>query len=155
MSQKQGSYYFSLTILHYVMILGVLIFCLIAAGLQANGKFSPNESLGEILVPLSIGVALGGVFLSDFLFKKEVANISGDHPLYTRQQIFSKAFLVRLALVEGPALFCTVTYLLTGAWIALLGSLLLIGWMAFKRPTMAVLKKYLFLTKEEETEMFG
>lgn len=155
MSQKQGSYYFSLTILLYAMISGVLIFSVIAAGLQANGSMSPNEDLGNILVPLCLGLGIMNIFMSDFLFKQQVKRISAEQPLYTRQTTFRSAFIVRLALLEGAALFCVVVYLLTGHWLTLLGGLLLIGWMAFHRPTMAVLKKYLFLTSAEETEMFG
>lgn len=155
MSQKQGSYYFSLTILLYAMISGVLIFSVVAAGLQANGSMSPDEELGKVLVPLCLGLGIINLFVSDFLFKQQVKRISAEQPLYTRQSTFRTAFIIRLALLEGAALFCTVVYMLTGHWLTLLGSFLLIGWMAFNRPTMAVLKKYLFLSGAEETEMFG
>lgn len=155
MSQKQGSYYFSLSILLYAMISGVLIFSVVAAGLQANGSFSPDEDLGTTLMPLCLGLGIINIFMSDFLFKQQVKQISAEQPLYTRQSKFRSAFILRLALLEGAALFCIVVYLLSGHWLTLLGGLLLIGWMAFNRPTMAALKKYLFLTKAEETEMFG
>lgn len=155
MSQKQGSYYFSLTILLYAMISGVLIFSVVAAGLQANGSMSPDEELGNILVPVCLGLGIINLLMSDFLFKQQANRISAEQPLYTRQSTFRSAFIVRLALLEGAALFCTVVYLLTGHWLTLLGALLLIGWMAYNRATMAVLTKYLFLTKEEAVEMFG
>ena len=152
---KQGSYYFTLNILFYAMMAGVIIFAVVAAFLVRSGNMAVDESLGEIMLPLAIGLAGVNIFISDMLFKNQMKRINRDQPLYSRQETYRGGFILKVALLEGAALFAIVTYLLTGSPYAIITASAVMGFMAIARPSVDSMRKYLLLSQEEETEMFG
>lgn len=154
MKQAQGSYYFQLNILFFALILGAIVFALIAA-LVIQTSVEPSEDLSKILVPLSIGYGIIAAFLGDFLFRKKLNTIQKEQSLEIRQITFRSAFAIHLAILEGAALFGIVTFALTGSQLALLCALGVIGWMGMNRPSIAKLEKHLFLSSAEKEQMFG
>lgn len=152
---KQGSFYFTLNILFYAMIAGVILFALVAAYLVTSGQFQTNESLGELMIPIAGVLAASNIFISDMLFKNQMKRIHESQPLYSRQSTYRGGFILKMALLEGAALFAIVTYLLTGSSIAMIAAAVVWGWMAINRPSLDSMKKYLHLSSEEEVEMFG
>lgn len=152
---KQGSFYFTLNILFYAMVAGVILFALVAAYLVTSGEFQTDQSLSELMVPLAGVLAASNIFISDMLFKNQMKRIHESQPLYARQSTYRGGFILKMALLEGAALFAIVTYLLTGSNIAMIAAAVVWGWMALNRPSVDNMKKHLHLSSEEEVDMFG
>lgn len=123
-----------LTILHLALTGGATIFVLVAYFVHHQGM-EVDESMATILVPLSLAMAAGGVLAGQMMYKQGLARISADQPMEKRLEAYKGVFILRLALIEGPALFGAVVHMITGSIWGLGISICLIAWMVMLRPT--------------------
>jgi divalent metal cation (Fe/Co/Zn/Cd) transporter len=148
-AQTTQQYFKVLTILHYALITGVLLFALIAFALQSLNMFGENEELRNVFLYIVPLVALGGVIGGSMMYKKQVNEIKNKNSLAEKLEAYRAIFIMRDALLEGPSLFAIIAYLLTGEilFLALTGSLVAI--FILVRPSKDKLAKDLELSSDE------
>jgi hypothetical protein len=81
-----------------------------------NPPQSQSDDLFNIMVPVAIGF---GLFMSGILFKQLIGKIKNDASFEKKLEAYRSAMIMRYALLEGPSIFSTVVYLLTGNMIFL------------------------------------
>ncbi len=116
--QTGKEYFKALRIIHLVLVAGVVFFLLVLLLLDylQSGGFG-LEDLGEIFFYLAFIFSLGAIFLGNVFFGKKIAAIKMKMDLKQKLEDYRKALIVRLALLEAPAFFCCVAFMLTGQWI--------------------------------------
>jgi len=114
-----GEYFKSIKIVHIALVIGVVFFILISVFLQIKGFGTVAPEIDNILLFVVPIFALGGIFASNFVFKKRLNEIRKKSNLKEKMEEYRSALIVKLALIEGPSFFAVVTYLLTGNYIYL------------------------------------
>jgi peptidoglycan/LPS O-acetylase OafA/YrhL len=113
--QTSREYFRGLAIIHAALIAGQVVFILVSAFLNSVGESMTNSR--ELTRGLTIAVplfVLGGIAASLILTKNRLAVIKGRSSLTEKLIDYRSAVVVKLALLEGPAFFAIVSYLLTG-----------------------------------------
>ncbi len=149
MANKQPSFFIQLNTLFYAMMAGAFLFALAATFLQESFAAESDEALGNWLPALAIGWAVSSAFAADFLFKKKLEGIRADQPLGARQDLFRAAFIMKIAFLEGAALFCITAFLITGSTWALVAGIGALGWMSLNRPSLTLLQDAMKLSPAE------
>ena len=109
-----GKYIRVLTFIHAAMLGGQVFFALIAYFLVSSGYINTgNDSLREIFKLIVPIFTLVSVMLSHFLFRNQISNANTKAGLYDKLMNYRTAVIVKLAFLEGPAIFSIVGYLLT------------------------------------------
>ncbi|MFD2099409.1 hypothetical protein [Flagellimonas iocasae] len=99
---------------------------------DAHLSFSDSDDMFLAIVPV---VAMVGIFLGDFLFRKMVKSIPSNMGLKEKLARFQTACIISYALLEGPALFCIVIFYNTQNFAYLFIGLFLLFYLYLKRPT--------------------
>ncbi|MEM6343768.1 MAG: hypothetical protein AAF927_07800 [Bacteroidota bacterium] len=120
MSITSKSYFSSLNILFYAMAGGQAIFLMVAFYLRSQGEMGPeDEDLGQLFLIVAAVLLASTQLASRFLIGKRLEAIR-KLGLKSKMNQYRGVFILRLALLEGPALFCIVAYLVTGNfWLML------------------------------------
>lgn len=129
------SYFSQLSILFFAFIAGQLIFAGVAFFLNQQGGMETDpelEDIMKILVPLAAVAAVGG---STFLAKGLLAQIPKDSSLEKKLNQYRSAFMVKMAMHEGPSLLAIVAYLLTGQILFLVVSGVIIALQFMMNPS--------------------
>ncbi len=148
---KQSSSMRSLTIIHMVMLIGQIVFAVIVLAMINSRYWQPaHQDMDSIFQVVAIALAAAGFFLGTRKFKKALQQIREDNG--TAVQKFEKyraASILLWAMIEGPAIFCIVCFLLTGnyAFIALAGVLIFLFFIF--GPNRQKLSMFLGLSEEE------
>ncbi|WP_420572621.1 hypothetical protein [Kordia sp.] len=137
----------TLTIIHLALVVGVVIFTCVTLFLNKdamNFEFSGEDSF-LLIYPV---IAIGGVSMSQLLFKKMLAVAKQKTDLIAMLGQYQTASLIKYVLIEGPAMIGTVFFLLTNnaAFIAIAG--LLIAFLVLQRPTKTKIESDLALRGE-------
>ncbi|MDF0708064.1 MAG: hypothetical protein VX772_06955 [Bacteroidota bacterium] len=101
------------------------------------------------IVPM---VALAGIFLGDFIFKKMTGSLPKDMDLRTKLNRFQSASILKYALLEGAALFCIVIFANTANLTYLIIAVSLIFYLFFQKPTKQKIENVLDLRGEEKSK---
>jgi len=107
------SYLTSLKIINFALTAGVVFFMLIAIALQFTGFEPELKELEEILLAITVAGAVAGVFTGNLLFRKKLEQIVELKNLREKLMGYQSALIIKYALVEAPAFFSVVAYLLT------------------------------------------
>lgn len=94
----------------------------------------PNAEQPPILNYIATGMAVASVVLSNVLFRAALAKIDTGLPLNKKFPMYTSAYIVRFAFLEGAGLFNVVVFLLTGVLINALIAVALIILMLTLRP---------------------
>ena len=132
------------TILMAPIIFGIVFFLLsknLEQGLYLSGEMA--------LVIVSI-IAISGVLFGNFLFKKTISNVQKNMPLSEKLKNYRAAFLIRLSLVEGPAVVSTIIYYTTLNITYLIIAATLILYMILLAPKKEKIAVQLCLKGEEK-----
>jgi hypothetical protein len=121
----------SLQIMVAVLIMGLVIFSAVAAGLVLSGSMPPPGGPGPAaapvfltvmgvltLVTLAASFVMRGVIVAGARKKFETGEIPEDGVIPQYQV----ATVLRAALAEGPALFGAVIVMITGNWLGFAGT---------------------------------
>lgn len=132
MSTTSKSYFKSLSILFYAMAAGQLIFAIIAFYLRGQGEMGAEDpELGQLFLIVGAGLILATQIASRFISNKRLESIR-KLELRSKMTQYRGLFILRLAMLEGPALFFLVTYLVTGyLWLLVLGMGMLILFLSY------------------------
>ena len=108
----QNSFLKTMRIIFFALLAGQIIFMAVAFfTVNNNPPQSQSDDLFNIIVPVAIGL---GLFMSSLLFKQMLAKIKKDDSFEQKLEAYRSALIIRYALLEGPSIFSTVVYLLSG-----------------------------------------
>lgn len=147
MIQQQTSqqYFKSLYILQVSFLVGLLLFSMITVFLKLSGSMiDENHGLNaifQILVPILV---ISGFVFGKYLYNKKVTQARHLAELKEKMNEYRGAFIIRAAMLEGPAIFAIVSFMLTGNYllIALTGLVivLFIVWLPSKEKVADALQ---------------
>jgi hypothetical protein len=129
LQENDTGFFKGLQIMHRAMLSGMIVFAAIIFFLNYSGNFSPAlASYNEVLQVAVVLLSLAGFFLGNFLFKKKIASVRELAVLPYKLSVYRVASLIQWALLEVPALFAIVCFLLVGnyAFLALALALVLL-----------------------------
>lgn len=138
MSTKQTSrdYFRSLLIVYYALIAGQVFFALVSFYLQKMGMMDAGikelRDIFLIIIPLFV---VGGFLGSRVMFKTRLNAIKSQDNLISKMTAYRGALIIKYALLEGPSFFAIVVFLLTGDYLFLGLSGLIIFYFFLIRPT--------------------
>ena len=108
----QNSFLKTMSIIFFALLAGQLIFIAIAFFIVTkNPPQSQNDDMLNIIVPILVG---SGLFISNFMFRQLLGKIKNDSSFEIKLEAYRSALIIRYALLEGPSIFSTVAYLLSG-----------------------------------------
>jgi hypothetical protein len=141
----------TLQILHRALLLGVVLFAAIAFFLQYTGKFSsPVREKDQLLQLIAIAVCFAGGFIGASVFKKRILQTrNSQQSIAEKAAAYRSASIIQWALLEGPAIFCIICFLLVGnlAFLALAAAVLF--WLALTGPSKIKIMLLLRLAEED------
>jgi len=132
--QDRNPQFITLQIIHAALCLGPTLFMLVGFSITPN-KHSDIQPADSPLLYIAAITAIGMVFISNFLFNKQVAQIDFMAPVQQRFLQYQTACIVRYAPLEGAALFNVVVFILSGSYISLAFGAIVIAFMILNRPT--------------------
>ncbi len=149
---SKPSYLKSLQIIFRAMFLGQLMFAAIMLFLVMSGKLnSPNAELGNILLTVAVAISVGAVAAAYVLFRNRVEIAKQQNNLTAKLDGYRAAYVIQLALSEGPTLLAIIFYFVSGnraLWIVIV--LLLINFLNLS-PSKSKISQQLELNGEEES----
>lgn len=107
------SYFTALKIVHFALTAGVILFLVMAVIIQITGFEPELKEMEMILLGITVFTAIAGIFTGNLLFRKRLEQLVELKSLKEKLTGYQSALIVKYALVEGPAFFCVVVYLLT------------------------------------------
>ena len=118
MPQQPLSNIKALSLMHFSLLFGQVIFAGVAAYLIYTGAFTPvieNKEILSMVVPGAIGWSVAFVMLAFSNYKKKVAAIRmNEESLSDKLIAYRAANIVRWAILEVPVLSTIVCFLMTG-----------------------------------------
>ena len=144
-----GEYFKSLRIIHAALTIGVAFFTLVSIFIQMKGFKSIDSHAKLIFLFIVPSLALAGIISSNFVFKKRITKIKYQLDLKGKMDQYRSAVIIKLALIEAPAFFTVITFLLTGDYLFIGIAFLLIIVFLLYTPTKAKFTKELELKISE------
>ncbi|MFB0494584.1 hypothetical protein ABID99_000821 [Mucilaginibacter sp. OAE612] len=141
-----------ITIIHLALVAGQILFGIVVF---AIGKQQPLNPKNDALIYVMPAIALGCFLVSMLLPKNMIGNIKNDQPLLAKLKLYQTAFIIRMALLEGPSLFGIVCFLLTNNVVFISISAALVLYAIYQRPTRQKIEDDLNLGYEEKAEFEG
>ncbi|MBS1563135.1 MAG: hypothetical protein JST39_02050 [Bacteroidetes bacterium] len=145
-----------LQLLHMALLTGMAALATIATIIVVQrGALSQDASLGRILQVVVVALSVGGVLLGFNLFNRRMKALNPMLDAKSKMAVYRSAAIVRWALLEMPAMFTLISFLLTGnyAFLALGIALLLI--FVVVRPAKQLIIFLLQLNEQEVAELEG
>lgn len=123
----------TLQIIHMAMISGVLFFGVFSFINKKDTMVFYNE--GDVLLYVYPALAIGAVFLGQFLFKNQISSLKAKEDLKEKLGGYQTASIIKFALIEGAAFFGLVQFFTSGsmAYLAITG--LLVVYLLLQKPT--------------------
>ncbi|MDT3403453.1 hypothetical protein [Mucilaginibacter terrae] len=94
----------------------------------------PNNEQNSVLNYIGLGLAAVSFLISNILFQKQLSKIDTSAPIIKKFGLYTSAYIVRFALLEGAGLFNVVVFLLTGVLLNALIAAAIILFMLASRP---------------------
>lgn len=129
-----GEYLKALKVIHIGLIAGVAIFLIIAVVLLLTGFEPELKELEMILLGVTAVAAISGIFAGNLIFRKRLEQLIELKNLDEKLTGYQSALIVKLALIEGPAFFTVVAYLLTANMLFPAIAVLLVFVMVLSAP---------------------
>ncbi len=141
----------SLQFVHRIMLLMQLVFMGILITLQVTGNTqTPAQQLNVTLQVVAIALSVLSYFTGTRRFQKSIAQIKESSlPAATKFAQYRSASILLWAILEGPTLFCMVSFFVTSNYAFIgLATVLLFFFFIFG-PNKQKLFIFLGLTEEE------
>jgi hypothetical protein len=149
---KQRSTIRSLQLIHRTMLLGLFVLAAAAFYLKYTHKFpSSLTEKDQLLQLIALAVSFAGVFAGASVFKKRIMAIRDTQQgISEKAAAFRSICILQWALLEGPALFSIICFLLVGnlAFLALAAAVML--WFGLTGPSKM---KTMLLLRLSESDM--
>ncbi|MBL0333589.1 MAG: hypothetical protein IPP08_07855 [Chlorobiota bacterium] len=141
-------------IMHLAICTGPLIFAIAMAYLVSLGEsFGVTGISSTLILLIAVLLFVTGIFLSNILYKKKIDTIIESYNIKDKFAIFTGAFILKLALLEAPALLCVVGFMLTADYKLLIPVGIILLFMYFSAPTLSKLTNDLKLTPDQIKEL--
>ena len=134
------------------LLVGIVLFSAVTA-LLTNFTHIPSEI--DLLGKIALGLTIIGSFASRFIGKLLLNKIDKKAPLKTQFEAYKTSLIIRLALLEGPAMFTIVNVMLTSNYEYFITTFLLAAQMIGLFPHKQRLISDMKLNKEEEETIFN
>ncbi len=130
------NYINTLSLIHGALTMGLILFAAITVFLnRSNSSTNSVTDLDNILVYIVPAMAVFGLMASMFLFKNKVKSAKSKDALQKKLYDYRVATIIKLALIEGPALLSIIAYLITGSNLFLGMAAALILYFILQRPS--------------------
>src|SRR6266481_8276443 len=143
-----------LPMIHLALLIGQVLFGTVVYNITPQKGFSFDGSANPFIY-LSLALAFGGFTAGNILFTKQLQKIEPESTLSQNLVTYQTAFIIRMALLEGPSLFSIVAYMLSGNLFFLAVFCLIILYFIFIRPTKDKIVNDLNLDYNEKAELEG
>lgn len=117
----------SLRVIHRAMLIGQLLFLGIALFLSVSNNFPPSlQHLDKTMQVVAVVLSFVCVYFAITVFKRKWQEAREAATEEEQSRVLRSAYIVRWALIEGPAIFCIICFLLVGnySFAALAGTLI-------------------------------
>lgn len=141
----------SLSLIHLALAFGLILFAGVTVFLN-SGKETAIRYTDDVFVNVLPVLALVCILTSITLFKKQLITLQSKDSLKDKLKGYQSAFIVRLALLEGPCLFGIVCYLVTGNFFHLIVAGLIILYFISLRPGKEKVETDLKLSHEQQVQ---
>lgn len=141
----------TMTILHFAYCIAIIVFGTVTLFIteNANINFEDTEDIFFYLVPLAAIIA---PIIGSFIFKSHLKSIHKKTTLKEKLIGYQSARLIRIALIEAPALFGIVIFMITTNQFYIIISAILLVYLIVLRPTLVIIKEDLNLNTEQDRE---
>ena len=146
---QKGATFKILSILHKGLMMGQIFFSGICIYLVYTNTIMPMaKELDKTLQVAALIIAVGGIYAGMTIFKKKLIMIRAmQEDAKEKFALYRTACLIQWALLEGPSIFCTICFFLTGNYAFL--ALVLVILFLFVMTTPSKLKMQLQLQISE------
>ena len=140
----------SIQILHAAMFFGMVMILVLLKYLMGVEV----ESDGDLLFPaIGIGLAISSLVFGQILFNNKMESLKKERStIQEKLTAYREAYILKLALLEGPALVCIILHFLGGNPLLFYTAIFLIFIFAYERPTEERIKQQLNLHAEDLVE---
>lgn len=144
-------YFTALTIVYFALLAGQILLGSVAVFLtQINSQELTDGSLETVLLIVVSVFVLGGLSASHFLFKNKLQKIQDNENLLEKTGEYRTGLILKYAMIEGPAFFSAISYLLTGNNLFLLIFGALVIFYLTQKPSRYKMINDLQLNAEQE-----
>jgi len=151
------SYFQTLNILFFGLVMGPAMLAIVAMVLIQTGSFTPlpNEMLGIVFGTAVPAVGIGAFYASKILFEKRMPAVIALPTLEEKLEGYRTELILKYALLESPAIFAFLAYLLTGTMLFFAIGAAMLAFMLMVRPTRDSAVMHLALGGEEARVVRG
>jgi len=133
--QTSQEYFTTLTIIHAGLLFGQVVILGIFYYLVATKQTNLNEELNDAFQIIAPIFVVGGLILSSFLSKQRLNSIKSKPDLKYKLSAYRTMLIIKYATLEAPSLFALVCFFLTGNFLFIGLSGILIVYFAIIRPS--------------------
>ncbi|MGV8877722.1 MAG: hypothetical protein ACOH2A_01695 [Sphingobacteriaceae bacterium] len=141
----------TLSIIHFSLLSGMILFMVVAYIKQGDHYFN-FKNTGDVYIIVVPMMAIAAYFVSRLVFKQQILALASKDSLKEKLMVYQGAALVRLAFLEGAALFGIVAFMITGNLFELLISILLVLYFLTLKPTKEKVINDLQLSQEQRMQ---
>ena len=141
----------TLSIIHLALMSGALFFGLIMYTSISDWVFTtPHpEDIFLFIVPLA---ALGGIYIGHLLYQKQIRLAATQNTLRGKITSYQTAFLIKMALAEGPALLAIIAATNTKNLLYLCIGGVLVVYMMLLKPNKERIARELAFTMNQKSQ---
>lgn len=140
----------TLNLIHFALLMGMVLFAGIAVFIsQTTAGIDTMKENQQLLQVIALGMAAGGYFCATKMYKSKIYAIQSFTNNKEKVDAYRSASILQWALIEAPALFAIVCFLLTANYAFLGLVLLLVLIFMFMKPTREKIMSQTGLTSEE------
>lgn len=137
----------SIQILHGAMFMGVVMILIILKFVLGIEDRSEGDYLFAMV---GISLALSSLVFGNIIYSKKIEAIKKEQlPIMERLEAYRAAFIMNLALLEGPALVCLILHFLNGDPLLFYACVFMVIMLALARPTEEKVMQELGLQSED------
>ncbi len=144
-----------LNILHKAMLTGQILFAAVCVYLVYTKKLiPPAQELDKILQVAALILTVTGVYAGFAVFKKKLMHIREVQTDSAKKfSIYRAASLMQWALLEGPFIFCIISFFLTGNYAFVALALVIIFIFVMTAPSKIKIITQLQISESELDEL--
>jgi hypothetical protein len=138
-------------IIHLALLGGQLMFAVLM--FMTNRSTTILTDTSDLFLIVAPAIALGSFIASVFLYNQQITAAASRTSLSSKLTSYQTALIIRCALLEGASLFNIVCYFVTGNFLFLLVSFIIMIYFITVRPTINKVAEELNLTYEHKAEL--
>ncbi|NBC84080.1 MAG: hypothetical protein GVY19_11985 [Bacteroidetes bacterium] len=152
---SSGDYFRSLEIIYIAFIASQGVFGVISIVLVAGGLFEHRfNRLWDIFIFLIPAVVIVGIIINKVMYQQRVHSIKEKPGLMSKMYALRAAKVVRWSVMEASSLTAIGAYLLTGYWLFIVLSAIVVLVFLSIKPTIERLANELELNAEDKKKLY-